>query len=50
MDNLRRKTLKSGGGVALLSAAAVIGLVPGNDALAQAWNKTAFEGNRSMMS
>jgi sulfur-oxidizing protein SoxY len=43
MDHARRKALRSGGGVTLLALVAAAGWLRPQDALAQAWNKGAFE-------
>ena len=43
MDGKRRKVLKAGGGVTLLSLVAAAGWLRPGDALAADWNKTAFE-------
>ena len=43
MENKRREILKAGGGAGVLALAGAAGLVRPGDALAQQWNKTAFE-------
>ena len=43
MDTTRREWLKSGGGVTLFTLLAAAGWLKPEDALAQAWNKSAFE-------
>jgi sulfur-oxidizing protein SoxY len=43
MDQGRRDVLKTGGGVTLLALVAAAGWLKPGDALAQAWNKAAFE-------
>jgi sulfur-oxidizing protein SoxY len=43
MDATRRDMLKTGGGVTLLGLLAAAGWLRPGDALAQAWNKSAFE-------
>ncbi len=43
MDTHRREVLKTGGGVTLLTLLAAAGFLKPGDALAQAWNKGAFE-------
>jgi sulfur-oxidizing protein SoxY len=43
MSMTRRKALKTGGGATLLTLLAAAGWLKPGDALAQAWNKTAFE-------
>lgn len=43
MDRGRRKVLKSGGGITLLGLVAAAGWLKSDDALAQTWNKPAFE-------
>ena len=43
MDKQRRKALKTGGGAALLALMAAAGLVRPGSALAQQWNKPAFD-------
>ena len=43
MGTTRREWMKSGGGVTLLTLLAAAGWLKPEDALAQAWNKAAFE-------
>ena len=43
MDMHRREVLKTGGGVTLFTLLAAAGFLKPGDALAQAWNKNAFE-------
>ena len=43
MGTTRREWMKSGGGVTLLALLAAAGWLKPEDALAQAWNKAAFE-------
>ena len=43
MQKTRREILKSGGGMTLLALLAAAGWLNPGDALAQAWNKNAFE-------
>ncbi len=43
MDTQRREVLKTGGGVTLLAVLAAAGWLKPGEALAQAWNKAAFE-------
>jgi sulfur-oxidizing protein SoxY len=43
MDRGRRKVLKSGGGITLLGLVAAAGWLKSDDALAETWNKPAFE-------
>ena len=43
MDQMRRMTLKAGGGAGLLALLAAAGIVRPGDALAADWNKAAFE-------
>jgi sulfur-oxidizing protein SoxY len=43
MDHARRKALRSGGGITLLALVSAAGWLRPEDALAQAWNKGAFE-------
>jgi len=43
VENKRREILKAGGGAGVLALAAAAGLVRPGDALAQQWNKAAFE-------
>ena len=43
MSMTRRKALKTGGGATLLTLLAAAGWLKPGDALAQAWNRTAFE-------
>ncbi|HEY2862598.1 MAG TPA: thiosulfate oxidation carrier protein SoxY [Casimicrobiaceae bacterium] len=43
MNGRRREVLKSGGGVTLLMLIAAAGWLKPDEALAQAWNKAAFE-------
>lgn len=43
MDQMRRRTLKAGGGAGLLALLAAAGIVRPGDALAADWNKAAFE-------
>ena len=43
MGTTRREWMKSGGGVTLLTMLAAAGWLKPEDALAQAWNKSAFE-------
>ena len=43
MNTQRRQVLKQGGGVTLLTLVAAAGWLAPRDALAQAWNKAAFE-------
>ena len=43
MGMTRRKALKTGGGVTLLTVLAAAGWLKPGDAIAQAWNKAAFE-------
>jgi sulfur-oxidizing protein SoxY len=43
MDTARREWLKSGGGMTLFTLLAAAGWLKPEDALAQAWNKSAFE-------
>ena len=43
MDTTRREWLKSGGSVTLFTLLAAAGWLKPEDALAQAWNKSAFE-------
>ena len=43
MGTTRREWMKSGGGVTLLTLIAAAGWLKPEDALAQAWNKAAFE-------
>ena len=43
MDMHRREVLKTGGGVTLFTLLAAAGFLQPGDALAQAWNKNAFE-------
>ena len=43
MDGKRREVLKTGGGVTLLALAAAAGWLRPGDALAEDWNKTAFD-------
>ena len=43
MENMRRKVLKSGGAMTLYALVVAAGWVRPGDALAQAWNKVAFE-------
>ena len=43
MDDGRRTFLKSGGGVTLLTLLAAAGWLDAEEALAQPWNKTAFD-------
>jgi sulfur-oxidizing protein SoxY len=43
VENKRREILKAGGGAGVLALAGAVGLVRPGDALAQQWNKTAFE-------
>jgi len=43
MDRMRREVLKSGGGAGLFAWAVAVGLVKPSQALAQGWNKAAFE-------
>lgn len=47
MDRRRRQVLKSGGGVTLLTLIAAAGWLKPGDAVAQEWNKAAFD-TRSM--
>jgi sulfur-oxidizing protein SoxY len=44
MNSKRRQTVKSGGGLFILSLTATAGLVPATLVNAQVWNKTAFDG------
>ena len=44
MDMKRRQVVKSGGGAALLAMLAAAGLIRPGEALANNWNKAAFEG------
>jgi sulfur-oxidizing protein SoxY len=44
MNEMRRKTLRAGGGTALFALLASAGLIRPGDALAADWNKAAFEG------
>ena len=43
MQNMRRKVLKAGGGVALYALLVAAGWLKAGDAAAQSWNKSAFE-------
>jgi len=43
MDSRRREVLKTGGGVTLLALVAAAGWLKPSDAMAQAWNKAAFD-------
>jgi len=43
MQNMRRKVLKAGGGVALYALLVAAGWLKPGDAAAQSWNKSAFE-------
>ena len=43
METTRRDVLKSGGGVTLLAVLAAAGWLKPGEAMAQAWNKAAFE-------
>lgn len=43
MDSKRREILKAGGGAGMLALAAAAGIVRSGEALAQQWNKAAFE-------
>ena len=43
MENKRREILKAGGGAGVLALAGAVGLAKPADALAQQWNKAAFE-------
>lgn len=43
MDQRRREILKTGGGLGALALAGAAGLVKSGEALAQQWNKAAFE-------
>jgi sulfur-oxidizing protein SoxY len=43
VENKRREILKAGGGAGVLALAGAVGLVRPGEALAQQWNKTAFE-------
>ena len=43
MDTHRREVLKAGGGATLFALLAAAGFLKPGDALAQAWNKNAFE-------
>ena len=44
MHQMRRRTLKAGGGAGLLALLAAAGFLRPGDALAADWNKAAFEG------
>lgn len=44
MNQMRRNTLKAGGGASLLALLAAAGIVRPGDLLAAEWNKSAFEG------
>ena len=43
MDSRRREVLKTGGGITLLALVAAAGWLKPSDAMAQAWNKAAFD-------
>ena len=43
MDTKRRQLLKTGGGVSMLTLLAAAGWLQPGDAMAQAWNKAAFD-------
>ncbi len=43
MNRKRREVLKAGGGASVLALAAAAGLLDPEEALAQQWNKAAFE-------
>jgi sulfur-oxidizing protein SoxY len=43
MNRMRREVLKSGGGAGVLAWTVAVGLVKPSQALAQEWNKAAFE-------
>jgi sulfur-oxidizing protein SoxY len=43
MDSKRRDVLKAGGGASVLALAAAAGLIKPGEALAQEWNKAAFD-------
>jgi sulfur-oxidizing protein SoxY len=44
MNRNRRQSLKTGGGIVVMSLAAATGILPSKHAFAQAWNKAAFDG------
>ncbi|MBK8063405.1 MAG: thiosulfate oxidation carrier protein SoxY [Betaproteobacteria bacterium] len=44
MDRNRREVMKAGGGAALFAVLAAAGLIRPGEALANGWNKAAFEG------
>ncbi len=43
MDSRRREVLKTGGGITLFALVAAAGWLKPSDAMAQAWNKAAFD-------